>query len=260
MLKHQSAIVTCSTNGIGLGVARALAKEGVDILLSGAGDRPEIEFTRLELQRQFGVKVRFSEVDPSSPAQIRALAELAQAEFGKIDIIINNAGVPRTAPVETLADEDWDAVLASRLSAAFHLIKAVAPGMKSRRYGRIINIGSVLGLTALPFKSACVAANHGLIGLSKAVAVELAAFGITSNAICPAAVRMPLIESQMAAWARVDGPGPDPSEHDLALTHQARKEFVRVEELAALVVYLASDAAASMTGTAMALDGGWSLH
>jgi 3-hydroxybutyrate dehydrogenase len=260
MLKHQSAIVTCSTNGIGLGVARALAKEGVDVLLSGLGDLNEIEFMRLELQRQFGVKVRFAEVDMSRPEQIRAMAELAQAEFGKVDIVINNAGVPHVAPIEAFADQDWDAVLASRLSAAFHLIKAVTPGMKLRRYGRIINIGSVLGLTALPFKVACVAANHGLVGLSKAVAIELAAFGITSNAVCPGVVQLPPAERQIASPAQANRAGLDGSAQDLDLTHQARKEFVRIDDLAALVVFLASGAAASMTGTALALDGGWTLH
>ena len=196
----------------------------------------------------------------SRPEQIHTLAEVARAEFGKVDIVINNAGVPHVAPVEAFADQDWDAVLASSLSAAFHLIKAVVPGMKSRRYGRIINVGSVLGLTALPFRSACVAANHGLVGLSKAVAVELAAFGITSNAICPGPIRMPLIEQKTDTTDRADCAGQDASAGDLALAYQARKEFVRIEELAALVVFLASDAAVSMTGTALALDGGWSLH
>jgi 3-hydroxybutyrate dehydrogenase len=260
MLKHQSAIVTCSTNGIGLGVARALAKEGADILLSGLGDLHEIEFTRLELQRQFGVKVRFAEVDMSRPEQIRAMADLAQAEFGKVDIVINNAGVPHVAAIEAFADQDWDAVLASSLSAAFHLIKAVTPGMKLRRYGRIINIGSVLGLTALPFKSACVAANHGLVGLSKAVAVELASFGITSNAVCPGVVQPPSAERQLATLTQAKALGLNDSVHDPELAHQARKEFVRIDDLAALVVFLASEAAASMTGTALALDGGWTLH
>ena len=229
-------------------------------MLNGLGDLNEIEFTRQELQRQFGVKVRFAEVDMNRPEQIRAMAELAQAEFGKVDIVINNAGSPHVAPIEAFADQDWDAVLASSLSAAFHLIKAVTPGMKLRRYGRIINIGSVLGLTALPFKVACVAANHGLVGLSKAVAVELAALGITSNAVCPGVVQRAPAERQMAMATRANDPGLAASPHDLDLTHQALKKSVRIDDLAALVVFLASEAAAAMTGTALALDGGWTLH
>ena len=260
MLKQKSAIVTGSTSGIGLGIARALAQNGADVMLNGFGNPQEIEFTRAELERQFGVKVRYSGADMSRPDQIRAIADLARAEFGKIDIIVNNAGIQHVAPIEEFPDEKWDAVLAINLSSAFHLIKAVTPGMKSRRFGRIINIASAHGLTASPFKSAYVAAKHGMIGLSKTVAIELAEFGVTSNTICPGYVKTPLVEKQIADQAKAHGISPEQVVREVMLSHQARKEFIKVEELAALAVFLASDQAASMTGTALAMDGGWTLH
>jgi 3-hydroxybutyrate dehydrogenase len=260
MLANKSAIVTGSTSGIGLGIARALAQQGADILLNGFGDPAEIEFTRAEMQRRFGVKVRYSDADMSQPAKIRAMAEMAQTEFGHIDIVVNNAGIQHVAPIEEFDDAKWDAVLAINLSSAFHLVKAVVPGMKARRFGRIINIASAHGLTASPFKSAYVTAKHGLIGLSKTVAVELAEFGITSNTICPGYVKTPLVEKQIADQAKAHGIPPEQVVRDVMLSHQARKEFIQVEELAALAVFLASDSAASMTGAALAMDGGWTLH
>ena len=260
MLKSKSAIVTGSTSGIGLGIARALAQNGADIVLNGFGDAREIEFTRAEMERQYGVKVRYSGADMSQPAQIRAMAELAHTEFGKVDIVVNNAGIQHVAPIEEFADDKWDAVLAINLSSSFHLIKAVTPGMKARRFGRIINIASAHGLTASPFKSAYVAAKHGLIGLSKTVALELAEFGVTSNTICPGYVKTPLVEKQIADQAKAHNISPEQVVRDVMLSHQARKEFIQVEELAALTVFIASDAAASMTGTALAMDGGWTLH
>jgi 3-hydroxybutyrate dehydrogenase len=171
MLKQKSAIVTGSTSGIGLGIARALAQNGADILLNGFGNAEEIEFTRAEMQRQFGVEVRCSGADMSRPDQVRAMVGFAQAEFGKVDIVVNNAGIQHVAPIEEFADDKWDAVMAINLSSAFHVIKAVTPDMKARRFGRIINVASAHGLTASPFKSAYVAAKHGLIGLSKTVAL-----------------------------------------------------------------------------------------
>src|SRR5258705_3879427 len=238
MLKQKSAIVTGSTSGIGLGIARAFAQQGADILLNGFGNADEIEFTRAELQRQFGVKVRYSGADMSQPAQIRAMAELAQAEFGKVDIVVNNAGIQHVAPIEDFADEKWDAVLAINLSSAFHLIKAVTPGMKSRRFGRIINIASAHGLTASPFKAAYVSAKHGMVGLSRTVAVELAEFGVTSNTICPGYVKTPLVDKQIPDQAKAHDISPADVVRDVMLVHQARKEFVKVEELAALAVFL----------------------
>jgi 3-hydroxybutyrate dehydrogenase len=260
MLKKKSAIVTGSTSGIGLAIARAFAEQGADILLNGFGNPEEIERTRAELARQFGVTVRYSNADMREPPQIRAMAELAQQTFGRVDIIVNNAGIQHVAPIEEFPDEKWDAILAINLSAAFHLIKAVTPAMKSRRFGRIINIASAHGLTASPFKSAYIAAKHGLIGLSKTVAVELAEFGITCNAICPGYVRTPLVDKQIADQAQAHGISEADVVRDVMLVRQARKQFVRVEELAALAVFLASDAAASMTAGAIAMDGGWTQH
>jgi 3-hydroxybutyrate dehydrogenase len=260
MLKQKSAIVTGSTSGIGLGIARAFAEQGADILLNGFGQADEIEFTRAEMQRQYGVKVRYSGADMSKPDEIRAMAELARAEFGKVDIIVNNAGIQHVAPIEEFPDEKWNAILAINLSAAFHLIKAVVPEMKARRFGRIINIASAHGLTASPFKAAYVSAKHGIVGLSKTVAIEVAEFGITCNTICPGYVKTPLVDKQIADQAKAHGISPDAVVRDVMLVHQARKEFVKVEELAALAAFLASDAAASMTATAIPMDGGWTQH
>jgi len=260
MLKQKSAIVTGSTSGIGLGIARAFAEQGADVMLNGFGNAQEIEFMRAEMQRQFGVKVRYSAADMSRPEQIRAMADAARAEFGRVDIVVNNAGIQHVAPIETFPDEKWDAILAINLSSAFHLIKAVTPAMKERRFGRIINVASAHGLTASPFKSAYVAAKHAMIGLSKVVALELAEFGVTCNTICPGYVKTPLVDKQIADQAKAHGISEADVVRDVMLVHQARKEFVRVEELAALAVFLASDAAASMTAGAIAMDGGWTQH
>jgi 3-hydroxybutyrate dehydrogenase len=260
MLKQRSAIVTGSTSGIGLGIARAFAEQGADVMLNGLGNAQEIEFTRAEMQRQFGVKVSYHDADMSQPAQIRALAQAAQDEFGHIDIVVNNAGIQHVAPIDEFPDAKWDAVLAINLSSAFHLIKAVTPGMKAQRFGRIINIASAHGLTASPFKSAYVAAKHGLVGLTKTVAVELAEFGITCNTVCPGYVKTPLVDKQLADQAKAHGISQAEVVRDVLLVHQARKEFVRVDELAALAVFLSSDAAASMTAGAIAMDGGWTQH
>ena len=260
MLKGRTAIVTGSTSGIGLGIAAALAEQGADVLLNGFGDADQIETLRHQLEARHGVRVRYSAADMSRPEAIRAMVEYARAEFGKVDIVVNNAGIQHVAPVEEFPESKWDAILAINLSSAFHLIKAVLPEMKARKWGRIVNIASAHGLTASPFKSAYVAAKHGMVGLSRTVALEVAEFGITCNTVCPGYVKTPLVEQQIADQARAHGISPENVVRDVLLVHQARKEFVRVEELAALTVFLCSDAGASMTGSALAMDGGWTLH
>jgi 3-hydroxybutyrate dehydrogenase len=260
LLANKSAIVTGSTSGIGLGIARAFAAQGADVMLNGLGQADEIEFTRSELQREFGVRVAYHGADMRRPQQIRELADQALAAFGRVDIVVNNAGIQHVAPVEDFPQDRWDAVLAINLTAAFVLIQAVVPGMKARRFGRILNVASAHGLTASPFKSAYVAAKHGLVGLTRCVAVELAESGITANTLCPGYVKTPLVEQQIADQAKAHGIAPEAVVRDVMLVHQARKEFVRVEELAALAVFLASDAAASMTATAIPMDGGWTQH
>jgi len=260
MLKHRSSIVTGSTSGIGLGIAHAFAAQGADVMLNGFGDADEIEGTRAEMERRYGVRVRYSGADMSQPAQIRAMAAAAEAAFGKVDVVVNNAGIQFVAPVEEFPEAKWDSIIAINLSSAFHLIKAVLPGMKARRFGRIVNIASAHGLTASPFKAAYVTAKHGLIGLSKTVALEVAEFGITANTICPGYVKTPLVDRQIADQAKAHGISEADVVRDVMLVHQARKDFVKVDELAALAVFLASEAAASMTASALAMDGGWTQH
>ncbi|TAK75565.1 MAG: 3-hydroxybutyrate dehydrogenase [Aquabacterium sp.] len=260
MLKRKSAIVTGSTSGIGLGIAQAFARQGADVMLNGFGNADEIEFTRAQLEREHGVRVLYSAADMSQPAQVRAMAQAAIEGFGHVDIVVNNAGIQHVAPVEEFPEEKWDAVLAINLSSAFHLIKAVVPQMKARGFGRIINVASAHGLTASPFKSAYVAAKHGMVGLTRTIAVELAEHGITANTICPGYVKTPLVDKQIADQARAHGIPPEQVVREVLLSHQARKQFVQVEELAALAVFLASDAAASMTATAIPMDGGWTQH
>ena len=260
MLRRKSAIVTGSTSGIGLGIASAFAEQGADVMLNGFGPAEEIEATRAALERRCGVKVRYSAADMARPDQIRAMAAEAEAAFGKVDVVVNNAGIQHVAPLEEFPDAKWDAIVAINLSSAFHLVKALLPGMKQRGFGRIVNVASAHGLTASPYKAAYVAAKHGLVGLSKTIALEVAPFGITANTICPGYVKTPLVDRQIADQAKAHGISEADVVRDVMLVHQARKEFVRLEELAALAVFLASDAAASMTATALAMDGGWTQH
>jgi 3-hydroxybutyrate dehydrogenase len=260
MIQGKSAIVTGSTSGIGLGIASTFAAQGADVLLNGFGDSAEIEAIRRGLESKHNVRVRYSSADMSKPNEIRDMAGFARDEFGKVDIIVNNAGIQHVAPVEDFPDEKWEAIQAINLSSAFHLIKAVLPEMKARHWGRIINIASAHGLTASEFKSAYVAAKHGMVGLARTVALEVAEHGITCNTICPGFVKTPLVDKQIADQARTHGIPPERVVRDVLLVRQARKEFVQVEELAALAVFLASEDAASIIGAAIAIDNGWTLH
>jgi len=258
--KNKTALITGSTSGIGLGIARAFAREGANIVLNGFGDAAEIEQLRAGIEREFGVKARYDGADMSKAHAIQAMMEKALAEFGSIDVLINNAGIQHVAAVEEFPLAKWDAIIAINLSAAFHTIRMALPQMKARKFGRIINVASAHALVASPFKSAYVAAKHGVAGLTKVVALEGAEYGITANAICPGYVLTPLVEKQIPDTAKARGITEAEVVRDVLLAAQPTKQFVSVEQVAALAVYLASDAAASTTGTVIPIDGGWTAH
>src|SRR5918996_98809 len=244
---------------LGLALARSLAGAGCNVMLHGFGDADEIETLRAYLEAEHGIRALYSTADMMRPGQIAAMVEEA-AEFGGIDILVNNAGIQHVAPIEEFPAEKWNAILAINLSSSFHTVRAALPAMKARGWGRIINIASAHALVASPFKSAYVAAKHGLLGLTKVVALEAAASGVTCNAICPGYVLTPLVERQVADQARARGISEQEVMRDVLLAAQPTKEFVKPEELGALVVFLASDAAASITGTALPVDGGWTAQ
>jgi 3-hydroxybutyrate dehydrogenase len=259
-LAGKAAIVTGSTSGIGLGVAEAFARAGAHVALNGFGDAAEIEAIRARMAQSHGVQVLYSNADMSKPEQIRALAAQTKAAFGAVDIIVNNAGVQHVQQIEDFPDEKWDLILAINLSSAFHLTKATMADMKARGYGRIINIASAHGLVASPFKSAYVAAKHGVVGLTKDVALEGAQHGVTCNAICPGYVRTPLVEKQIPEQAKARGLTEEQVVRDVLLAAQPTKRFVTVEEVAALSVFLCTEAAASITGAALPIEGGWTAQ
>lgn len=257
MSKPRSAIITGSTSGIGLGIAQALAADGCDIMLNGFGDAAAIESIRRKLSDDHGVAVLYNGADMSKPAEIRALAGAAFEAFGKVDILVNNAGIQHVSPIEDFPEEKWDAIMAINLTSAFHLTKAVFKGMKDRGFGRIINVASAHGLVASPFKSAYVAAKHGIVGLTKTVALEGAEFGVTCNAICPGYVKTPLVEKQIPDTAKARGMTEAEVVQKVILEAQPTKKFVTVEEVGALAAFLAGEKAASITGAALQIDGGW---
>jgi 3-hydroxybutyrate dehydrogenase len=260
MLKDKLALVTGSTSGIGLGIASGLAAQGCRIVLNGFGDPDQIESTRARLGEEHGVEVRYSGADMSRPDDIAAMVEQVQQDLGGVDILVNNAGIQFVAPIEAFPPEKWDAIIAINLSSAFHTSRLIIPAMKARGWGRIVNIASAHGLVASPFKTAYVAAKHGMIGLTKTVALEVAEAGITCNAICPGYVHTPLVDMQIDDTAKARGITRDQVIRDVMLGEQPTKKFVTVEELAGLTVFLCSDAAASVNGAALAVDGGWTAH
>ncbi len=259
-LEGRAAIVTGSTSGIGFGIARALAQAGAAVMLNGFGVAEEIEKTRARLAQETQTDVRYDGADMSKPDAILAMVDAADAAFGKVDILVNNAGIQFVAPLESFPTAKWDAILAINLSAAFHASRAVFAGMKQRGWGRIINIASAHGLVASPFKAAYVAAKHGVIGLTKVTALEGAESGVTCNAICPGYVWTPLVEKQIDDQAKSHGIAKDRVIREILLAQQPNKKFATVEQLGALCLFLSTDAAASITGTALPVDGGWTAH
>ena len=260
MLKGKRAVVTGSTSGIGLGIARALAAEGADIMLNGFGEAAEIEKLRQGLARDYKVKVAFSGADISQAAQIRDMIRKTGEELGGVDILVNNAGIQHTAPVESFPAERWDAILAINLSSNFHAIQAVLPQMRSRDWGRIINIASTHGLVASPQKAAYVAAKHGVVGLTKVVALETATTGITCNAICPGWVLTPLVQKQVDARAAQANISQDRAKIELLSEKTPSREFVTPEQIGALAVFLCSEAAKQVRGAAWPIDGAWTAQ
>jgi 3-hydroxybutyrate dehydrogenase len=259
-LAGKSAIVTGSTSGIGLGIAQALAQAGAEIMLNGFGDPLEIEKIRAELAAESKAKIVYDGADMSKPESIAAMCANAAKIFGKIDIVVNNAGIQFVAPIDEFPVARWDAIIAINLSSAFHTTRAVLPGMKQRKWGRIVNIASAHGLVGSPFKSAYVAAKHGMVGFTKVTALEVAELGITCNAICPGYVWTPLVEKQIPEQAKAHNMTNEQVIHDVLLASQPNRKFATVEEMGALAAFLCSDAAASITGTALPVDGGWTAH
>jgi 3-hydroxybutyrate dehydrogenase len=256
-LAKRHALVTGSTSGIGLAIARALAKEGADVVINGFGDKAAIEAERAKIEKEFGVRAFYNNADMAKGLEIEAMVADAEKRLGSLDILVNNAGIQFVSPIEEFPPEKWDAIIAINLSAAFHTIRAAVPGMKARKWGRIINTASAHSLVASPFKAAYVSAKHGLAGLTKTVALELAAFGVTANCISPGYVWTPLVERQIPDTMKARNLTREQVISDVMLAAQPTKQFVTVDQVASLAVYLASDAAAEITGANISIDGGW---
>jgi 3-hydroxybutyrate dehydrogenase len=248
-LAHRHALVTGSTSGIGLAIARALAKEGADVVLNGFGDKTAIEGERVKIEKEFGVKAFYNPADMSKGAEVAAMIADAHSKMGSLDILINNAGIQFVSPIEEFPPEKWDAIIAINLSSAFHAIRAAVPGMKAQKLGRIINTASA--------HSAYVSAKHGLAGLTKTVALEIATFGVTANCISPGYVWTPLVENQIPDTMKARNMTREQVINDVMLVAQPTKQFVTVDQVASLAVYLCSDAAAQITGANLSIDGGW---
>jgi len=260
MLNGKTALVTGSTSGIGLGIARAFAGQGANVILNGFGDAKEIEALRESIATKHGVKVRYDGADLSKQAEIETMIAKALAEFGAIDILVNNAGIQFVAPVDEFPVDKWNAIIAINLTASFHTLRLALPPMKAKKWGRVINIASAHALVASPFKSAYVAAKHGIAGLTKAVALEVAEAGITVNAICPGYVWTPLVQKQIPDIAKARGITEDQVINDVLLHAQPTRKFVQIDEVAALATFLAGDGTASITGAIMPIEGGWTAQ
>jgi 3-hydroxybutyrate dehydrogenase len=259
-LHGKVSLVTGSTSGIGLGIARAFAAAGATVVLNGLGKPEEISKTQHALAKEFGVNVLYSAADMSKGVAVGEMIEKVLDTYGRLDVLVNNAGIQHVSPVDQFPVDKWDAILAINLSSAFHTTRAALPAMRKNKWGRIVNIASAHGLVASPYKAAYVAAKHGMVGLTKVVALEAAEDGITCNAICPGYVWTPLVEAQIEAQAKSHGIPRQQVIRDVLLGQQPNKRFGTVEELGAISVFLASDAAASITGVALPADGGWTAH
>lgn len=260
MLKGKTALITGSTSGIGLGVARALAGAGANIVLNGFGEAAAIESIRLGIERDYKVRAAYHDADMTKPEQIRDMCAKAAALFDGVDILVNNAGIQFVSPVQDFPEEKWDAILAINLTSAFHTIKACVPAMREKGWGRIVNLASAHGLVASPYKSAYIAAKHGLVGLTKTIALETARDNITVNAICPGYVLTPLVEGQIRDQAKAHKLPEDEVIEKVILDPQPTKKFVQIEEVAKLALFLCDDAAQGITGASLPIDGGWTAR
>jgi 3-hydroxybutyrate dehydrogenase len=259
-LEGRVSLVTGSTNGIGLGIARALAAAGSSIVLNGFGRADDIARAQSSIAADFMVNTAHSPADMTKPSEIGEMIRMTLDAYGRLDVLVNNAGIQHVAPVDQFPIEKWEAILAINLSSAFHTTRLALPAMRRNKWGRIVNMASAHGLVASPFKSAYVAAKHGIVGLTKVVALETAEEGITCNAICPGYVYTPLVEAQIDGQAKAHGIPREQVIRDVLLAQQPNKRFATVEEMGALAVFLASEAAASITGVALPVDGGWTAH
>ncbi|MCB1563833.1 MAG: 3-hydroxybutyrate dehydrogenase [Alphaproteobacteria bacterium] len=255
-VKGKTVLITGSTSGIGLGLAHGFAGAGANIVLNGFGDADKIDAIRKEIEAM-GVRCIYNGADMTKPDQIGAMVQEAVDTFGSLDILVNNAGIQHVSPIDEFPPEKWDMIIAINLSAAFHTIRHALPHMKKAGWGRVINIASAHGLVASPFKSAYVAAKHGIMGITKTVALEVAQQKITVNAICPGYVKTPLVEGQIADTAKARGISEEDVVNNVLLAAQWTKEFVTIEQLAGLALFLCSDSAANITGAALPVDGGW---